>query len=165
VEEGLKQEAEGEGEASGGLAEVELGSGELVRGFGAGRGARGSPDKGLEREMGKPTHLKVKAKAGGKEEVKEGQTTTAIEKAKENQEREMKEVKLGGCMGRTKYERAWREIGGLEVIRKGVVLIWNWWGPLGFRLWILNSIQKFLDLRIGSLLKIGSKNGYKSGSK
>jgi hypothetical protein len=78
--------------------------------------------KKLEGGMGRPTHPWRKAKAGKREDVMKERAAAMVKRGEERQGIEMKKITLGACLGRTEYAEAWREIGGLEIMRRGVIL-------------------------------------------
>ena len=78
--------------------------------------------------MEKPSQSAGKAKAVKETDEKENRMSVAVE-AERRQEQEMRRIPLGACLGRTDYREAWKEIGGLEIIQRGISLRWNWWGP------------------------------------
>jgi hypothetical protein len=97
--------------------------------FREGKDSAGNIDKRGMEGMGEPTHSLGNKQTAGREEVMRQAIAATVKMAKEKQEEEMKKITLGACMGREKYRQAWEEIGGLEIIRNGVALRWNWMGP------------------------------------
>jgi hypothetical protein len=107
-------------------------------------------DREKEGRIGRPTYPQEKLKAETREEVMMDWATTLAKEAEDRQKKEAEHVGLGGCLGQEKYKRAWEEIGGLEIIKKGVNLHWNWKGPptnRGVKLAIIKNQKEMTGYR------------------
>jgi hypothetical protein len=88
----------------------------------------GHSDRQGKKRVEEPTHSREKVKALGKEDMMRERVAVKVVRAEQEQKKEMEKIRLGACLGRMEYRRAWEEIGGLEILKRGVQLRWNWKG-------------------------------------